>query len=76
MVMAVEAPQKRCWSRAEGWSTASWNVLQQDRQGEGIFHILEDKMDKKRLAVWDGELYLEFHRGTYTSMAQNKKYKS
>ena len=29
----VEAPQKRCWSRAEGWSTASWNVLQQDRQG-------------------------------------------
>ena len=22
----------------------------------------------------DGELYLEFHRGTYTSMAQNKKY--
>ena len=39
-----------------------------------FFHILEDKMDKKRLAVWDGELYLEFHRGTYTSMAQNKKY--
>ncbi|WP_047982656.1 alpha-mannosidase [Ornithinibacillus contaminans] len=23
--------------------------------------------------VWDGELYLEFHRGTYTSQANNKK---
>lgn len=23
--------------------------------------------------VWDGELYLEFHRGTYTSQAYNKK---
>ena len=22
---------------------------------------------------WQGELYLEYHRGTYTSMAQNKK---
>lgn len=22
---------------------------------------------------WDGELYLEFHRGTYTSMAENKR---
>lgn len=26
-----------------------------------------------RLPVWDGELYLEFHRGTYTSQARNKK---
>ena len=25
------------------------------------------------LPVWDGELYLEFHRGTYTSQARNKK---
>ncbi|MTW84339.1 alpha-mannosidase [Virgibacillus dakarensis] len=24
--------------------------------------------------LWDGELYLEFHRGTYTSQANNKKY--
>ena len=26
-----------------------------------------------RLPVWAGELYLEFHRGTYTSNAKNKK---
>ena len=25
------------------------------------------------LPVWQGELYLEFHRGTYTTMADNKK---
>lgn len=30
--------------------------------------------NKKRLPKWVGELYLEFHRGTYTSMARNKKY--
>jgi alpha-mannosidase len=23
---------------------------------------------------WDGELYLELHNGTYTTMAENKKY--
>lgn len=28
----------------------------------------------KYLPYWVGELYLEYHRGTYTSMARNKKY--
>jgi len=27
----------------------------------------------KRLPTWVGELYLEFHRGTYTSMGRNKR---
>ncbi len=39
-----------------------------------FFHILEQNMDKRRLPLWSGELYLEFHRGTYTSMAENKRY--
>ena len=39
-----------------------------------FFHILEENMDRSRLATWDGELYLEYHRGTYTSIAKNKKY--
>lgn len=34
--------------------------------------IRENPMDGF-LPVWDGELYLEFHRGTYTSQAYNKK---
>lgn len=28
---------------------------------------------KQPLAVWDGEMYLEYHRGTYTSQGYNKK---
>ena len=27
----------------------------------------------KRLPTWEGELYFEYHRGTYTSMARNKR---
>ena len=30
--------------------------------------------DNPWLPTWSGELYLEYHRGTYTSMARNKKY--
>lgn len=38
-----------------------------------------DKLEKrvknnKNLPKWVGELYLEYHRGTYTSMAKNKRY--
>lgn len=40
-----------------------------------FFHTLEDHVkDQKYLPVWVGELYLEYHRGTYTSMARNKRY--
>jgi len=28
----------------------------------------------KKIPKWVGELYLEYHRGTYTSMAKNKRY--
>ena len=36
---------------------------------------LEKKMEKDPsiVPVWQGELYLEYHRGTYTSQARNKK---
>ena len=40
-----------------------------------FFHTLENHVKgQKYLPVWVGELYLEYHRGTYTSMARNKKY--
>ncbi len=29
--------------------------------------------DNRRLPKWSGELYLEYHRGTYTAMAKNKR---
>lgn len=35
---------------------------------------LEQKLDGNRLLPrWQGELYLEYHRGTYTTMARNKR---
>lgn len=39
------------------------------------FEKLEGKLtENKRLPKWVGELYLEYHRGTYTTMARNKLY--
>ena len=38
------------------------------------FDELYDRVkDNRRLPVWEGELYFEYHRGTYTSMARNKR---
>lgn len=38
------------------------------------FDELADRvMDNPRLPTWVGELYFEYHRGTYTSMARNKR---
>lgn len=39
-----------------------------------FFDILKEELKGKSLPKWSGELYLEYHRGTYTSMARNKKY--
>lgn len=46
------------------------------KQGKAIdfFRILERNMEGKRVPVWSGELYLEYHRATYTSMARNKRF--
>lgn len=39
------------------------------------FRTLEKEVGGNRfLPEWNGELYLEYHRGTYTGMARNKKY--
>lgn len=38
-----------------------------------FFHQLEEGMDRRFLPEWDGELYLEYHRGTYTSRAETKR---
>lgn len=38
------------------------------------FEELEERVkDNRRLPVWEGEFYFEYHRGTYTSMARNKR---
>ncbi|TDO91297.1 alpha-mannosidase [Halanaerobium saccharolyticum] len=41
---------------------------------EAYFSRLAERVsENKDLPVWDGELYLEYHRGTYTSQAEIKK---
>ncbi len=40
---------------------------------EDFFTRLAQRLAGQRLPVWDGELYLELHRGTYTSQAANKR---
>ena len=41
----------------------------------GVFfdELNERVKDNKRLPVWEGELYFEYHRGTLTSMGRNKR---
>lgn len=78
-----------CYGYGDGGGGPTEEMLEQSRRLEHsvarapktrqtfvkeFFHLLEERMDKKRLPVWSGELYLEYHRGTYTSMARNKKY--
>ena len=39
-----------------------------------FFDGLAKRLEGKKIPKWCGELYLEYHRGTYTSMARNKRY--
>lgn len=41
---------------------------------EEYFEKIYETCDHESLGKWDGELYFELHRGTYTSQAANKRY--
>ncbi len=49
-------------------------VVKQAPSLEFFRHLEKQVSGNKRLPKWCGELYLEFHRGTLTSQARNKKY--
>ncbi len=78
-----------CYGFGDGGGGATGRMLEESRRMEqGIpgcpitrqtfvkdfFQLIEKKLEGKRLPKWYGELYLEYHRGTYTSMARNKRY--
>lgn len=42
--------------------------------GEFFDDIKSKTENNPKIPHWNGELYLEFHRGTYTSQAKNKRY--
>ena len=78
-----------CYGYGDGGGGVSYEMLETGRRmAKGIpgmpkvklgnsldyFKRLEKKVEgNKRLPRWVGELYLEYHRGTYTSMARNKR---
>ena len=43
------------------------------RAPEDFFCLLEEEGERRGLPVWSGELYLELHRGTFTSQAAMKR---
>lgn len=49
-------------------------VVKQSPALDFFEHLDKTVSENKRLPIWCGELYLEFHRGTLTSQARNKKY--
>ncbi|MCI9141060.1 MAG: alpha-mannosidase [Lachnospiraceae bacterium] len=79
-----------CYGHGDGGGGTTRDMLENQRRiAKGIpgcprtkvstalefFRHLEEETDgKKTLPLWAGELYLEYHRGTYTSMARNKRY--
>lgn len=47
--------------------------VRQEFAGTYFEELFNRVKNNKRLAVWEGEFYFEYHRGTYTSMARNKR---
>ncbi|RPI95197.1 MAG: alpha-mannosidase [Chloroflexi bacterium] len=40
---------------------------------KAFFESIAPLTDSRMMPVWNGELYLEYHRGTYTTQARNKR---
>ena len=40
---------------------------------KNFFEAIAPLTESKMMPVWNGELYLEYHRGTYTTQARNKR---
>ena len=79
-----------CFGFGDGGGGPTWEMLEMNRRLElgipgaprtkikplsdfvdGLMQRISDSPD---MPVWKDELYLEYHRGTYTSMGRNKKY--
>ena len=48
-------------------------AVRQEFAGTYFDELKERVKDNRRLPVWEGELYFEYHRGTLTSMGRNKR---
>lgn len=80
----------QCYGTGDGGGGVTWQMLEQQRRiAQGLpgcpqtktakaldfFHALEqDVKNARRVPKWCGEFYFEFHRGVFTTMADNKKF--
>lgn len=77
-----------CYGYGDGGGGPTWEMLEMSRRLElGIpgvpktkqesvgrfFEDLLSEVEGKDIPAWKDELYLEYHRGTYTSIGKNKK---
>lgn len=85
---AVSNDTLTCYGHGDGGGGTTEEMLENSRRLEHslgrlpkvrhstvreFFHALDENLDRKALPSWSGELYLEYHRGTYTSIAENKR---
>ncbi len=78
-----------CYGYGDGGGGPTESMLEQDERLQygvcgcpktrqsfvnDFFIKVEKDLAGKKIPKWCGELYLESHRGTYTSMAKNKRY--
>ncbi|MCR4902483.1 MAG: hypothetical protein K6A23_06470 [Butyrivibrio sp.] len=78
-----------CMGHGDGGGGPTWQMLEMDRRfrmgipgvpktqqtrvADFFAQLQQIVKDYRRVPVWNGELYLEFHRGTYTSIGKNKR---
>ena len=79
-----------CYGYGDGGGGPTWEMLEMDRRlrlgvpgvpvtrqktvTEFIDDLMENVSSNAEMPVWNDELYLEYHRGTYTSIGKNKLY--
>ena len=79
-----------CYGYGDGGGGPTWEMLEMDKRlrlgvpglpvtkqatvTEFMDGLMERVKTSSDMPKWVGELYLEYHRGTYTSIGRNKKY--
>jgi alpha-mannosidase len=79
-----------CYGFGDGGGGPTWEMLEMDKRlrlgvpglpktrQESVSTFMDGLLEKvcssNDVPRWKDELYLEYHRGTYTSMGQNKRY--
>ncbi len=79
-----------CYGYGDGGGGPTWEMLEMDRRlrlgvpglpvtkQQTVTEFMDGLMERVKasseMPKWIGELYLEYHRGTYTSIGRNKKY--